>query len=258
MPSDDVEEEEEECEPEKENVKEIRSWLEDVSGDLNIHNDGSMNIRPSGPSCTGLIELEGINASMTDNAAWYEYSKETVLPTPDMNDDSGIAMSDYLQLDPALMRGRGSGPPFNMPAGGFFEHEQPSPNTRKTSYIPHELGTENQPLSDTTGCFQPNHAVSLEGSTKVAEGSDWVMGNNASLPRTTPIPSPLGNPASAPKTRPFPSPVSHSVTPSAPKSTKFRVSITLTCDQAELASALTKLTDIGDGLSIKVEQYDRE
>lgn len=240
-PSEDVEEEEEEREPEKEDIREIRTWLEDVSGDVNIQNDGSMSARPPGPSSTSLTRMEGITVSTTDNTAWYKYPKESVLRSPDMNDDSGIAMDEYLHLDPAVLRGRPTEPPFNLPAGGFFEQEQPSPNKRNTPHIPHELSTENRPLSDTAGCFQPTHTTSLDGSTKVTECNDWAMGNNPSVPKTTIS---------------FPSPVPHNGTPSAPKSTKFRVSITLTCDQAQLASALTQLTDFGTGLSISVEKYD--
>lgn len=241
-PSEDAEDEEEEQEPEKGHGKEIRTWLEDVSGDMTNQNDGSINTRPSEPSSTTLTRMEGITVSTTDNTAWYKYPKESVIQTPDMNDDSGIAMSEYLHLDPAVLRGRATEPAFNLPAGGFFDQEQPSPNKRNTSHIPHELSTENQPLSDTAGCFQPTHATSLDGSTKVPECIEWVMGNSASVTKTTPS---------------FPSPVPHgNGTPSAPKSTKFRVSISLTCDQAQLASALTQLTDFGTGLSINVEKYD--
>lgn len=233
-----MEEEEEEREPEKQNAKVIRTWLEDVSGDTDTQNDGSMTTHASGPGGTALMRMEGINVSMTDNTAWYDYAKESVLPTPDMNEDTGISMDEYLQLDLALLRGRTTEPPFNLPAGCFFEQEQPSPNKRNSPHIPHGLSTENQPLSDTAGCFQPTHATSLAGSNKVAECNDWVVGNNASVSKSTPS---------------FPSPVPHDGTP---KSTKFRVSITLTCDEAQLASALTQLSGFGTGLSISVEKYD--
>jgi hypothetical protein len=238
-PSDDAEEEEEDREPEKQHGKEIRTWLEDVSGDMTIQRDGSIKTRASGPGGTVLTRMEGINVSMTDNTTWYKYPKESILPTPDMNDDGGMAMDEYLQLDPDVLRGRGTEPTFSLPPGGFFEQEQPSPNKRNTPHIPHELSTENQPLEDTAGCFQPPHTASLDGSTKVTDCNDWVMGNSASLPKTTPS---------------FPSPVPIG-TPSAPKSTKFRVSITLTCDQAQLASALTQIAEFGTGLSISVEKY---
>lgn len=242
MRSDDVEEEEEEREPVKENVKVIRTWLEDVSSDMDIQNDGGLNMRLTGPGDTTPERMEGINVSMTDNTAWYEYSKESVLPTPEMNEDSGIAMDEYLQLDPALLRGQATEPPFNLPAGCFFEQEQTSPHKRNASHLPHGLSTANQPLSDTAGCTQPTHANLLEGSNKVPECNDWVMGNKTS---------------SVSKSRSsFPSLTPHDGTPPAPKSTKFRVSITLTCDEAQLASALTQLTDFGTGLSISVEKYD--
>lgn len=244
MRSDDVEEEEEERErePVKKNTKGIRTWLEDVSSDMDIQNDGGMNTRSSGQSGNTPVRMEGINVSMADNTAWYEYPKESVLPTPDMNEDSGIAMDDYLQLDPALLRGQATEPPFNLPGGCFFEQEQPSPHKRNTPHLPHGLSTANEPLSDTAGCTQPTHATSLDGSNKVPECNDWVMGNKASsVSKSTPS---------------FPSLAPRDGTPPAPKSTKFRVSISLTCDEAQLASALSQLTNFGIGLTISVEKFD--
>ena len=242
MRSDGAAEEEEEREPVEGNVKVIRTWLEDVSSDMDIQNDGGMNTRPSGPSGTTPVRMEEINVSMPDNTAWYEYRKESVLPTLDMNEDSGIAMEDYLQLDPALLRGQATEPPFHMPAGCFFDQQQPSPHKRNTSHLPHGLGTANQPLSDTAGCAQITHATSPDGSNKFPECNDWVMGNKtSSVSKSTPS---------------FPSLAPHDGTPPAPKSTKFRVSISLTCDEAQLASALPQLTNFGTGLSISVEKYD--
>lgn len=242
MRSDDAEEEEEEREPVKKHVKVIRNWLEDVSSDMDTQTDGGMDTRLSGPSGTTPVRMEGINVSMPDNTAWYEYPKESVLPTPDMNEDSGIAMEDYLQLDPALLRGQATESPFNLPAGCYFDQQQPSPHKRNTSHLPQAFSTANQPHSDTAGCAQPTHATSLDGSAKVPECNDWVMGNKASsVSKSTPS---------------FPSLAPHDGTPPAPKSTKFRVSISLTCDEAQLASALTQLTNFGTGLSISVEKQD--
>lgn len=250
MRSDDAEEEEEEREPVKQNGKVIRTWLEDVNSDtcMDTQKDGGMNRRPSGPGGTTTpVRMEGIPVSMPDNTAWYEYPKESVLPTPDMNEDSGIAMEDYLQLDPALLRGQATEPPFNLPAGCFFDQQQPSPqqpspHKRNTSHLPHGMSTANQPLPDTAGCTQPTHAPSLDGSNKVPECNDWVMGNKtSSVSKSTPS---------------FPSLAPHDETPPARKSTKFRLSISLTCDEAQLASALTQLTNFGTGLSINVEKYD--
>lgn len=243
MRSDDAaEEEEEEREPVKENVKVIRTWLEDVSSDMDMQTDGGMNTRPSGPGGTTPVRMEEINVSMPENTPWYEYPKESVLPTLDTNGDSGIAMEDYLQLDPALLRGQATEPPFNLPAGCFFDQQQPSPHKRNTSHLPHGLNTANQPLSDTPGCTQPTHATSLDGSTKFPECNDWVMGKKtSSVSKSTPS---------------FPSLAPHDGTPPAPKSTKFRVSISLTCDEAQLALALPQLTNFGTGLSINVEKYD--
>lgn len=245
MPSDDGEEEEEEKEPVKGSVKVIRTWLEDVSSDMDTQNDSSMNARPSGPGGTTPVRMDGINVAMTENTAWYEYSKENVLPTPaEMEEDDGIAMDEYLQLDPALLRGQPTEPHFNLAPGCFFEQEQTSPHKRNASNLPHGLSTANLPPSDTAACTQPTHANSLEGSNKVPECNDWAMGNT-------------GKASSVSKSTPsFPSLVPHDGTPSAPKSAKFRVSISLTCDEAQLASALTQLTDFGTGLSISVEKYD--
>lgn len=246
MRSDDFEEEEEEREPVREpakaNGKIIHTWLEEVSSDMDVQNDGEANTRPSGPGGTTPVRMEGMNVSMTGNTAWYEYPKESVLPTPDMNEDGGIVMEDYLQLDPALLRGQGSEPAFNLPPGCYFEHEQPSSHKRNASHLAPGLSTANQPLSDNAACTQPTHAASLEGGNKVPECNDWVMSNKtASVARSTPS---------------FPSLGPRDRTPSALKSTKFRVSITLTCDEAQLASALTQLTDFGTGLSISVEKYE--
>lgn len=236
MQSDDAEEEEEERQPVKENVKVIRTWLEDVNS------DGGMNTRSSGLSGTTPVTMEGITVSMPDDTAWYDYSKESVLPTPDMNEDSGMAMEDYLQLDPAMLRGQDTEPSFNLTAGCFFDQQQQSPHKRNTSHLPHGLSTVNQPLSDTARCTQPTHAASLDGRNKVPECNDWVMGNKtSSVSKSTPS---------------FPSLAPHDATPPAPKSTKFRVSISLTCDEAQLASALTQLTNFGTGLSISVEKHD--
>lgn len=247
MRSDDAEEEEEEREPVKQNGKVIRTWLEDVSSDRETQKDGGMNRRPSGPSGTTPVRMEGISVSMPDDTAWYEYPKESVLPTPDMNEDSVIAMEDYLQLDPALLRSQATEPSFNLPAGCFLDQQQlspqqPSPHKRNISHIPHGLSTANQPPPDTAGCTQTTHAPSLDGGNKVAECNDWVMGNKtSSVSKSTPS---------------FPSLAPHDGTPPAPKSTKFRLSISLTCDEAQLASALTQLTSFGTGLSINVEKYD--
>lgn len=244
MPSDDVEEEEEEREPVREKVKGIHTWLEDVSSDKSIQTDGGMNARPSSrPNGTMPVRMEGINVAITDNTVWYEYPKESVLPTPDMDEENGMAMDEYLQLDPALLRDPATEPTFHLAPGSFFEQEPPSPHKRNASHLPHGLSSTNQPLSDTTGGTQPGtqptHAPSLEGSNR---GPECNMENKtSSVSRSTPS---------------FPSLAPHDGTPLAPKSTKFRVSISLTCDEAQLASALTQLTNFGSGLSISVEKQE--
>lgn len=240
MQSDDVEEEEEEREPVKEKGKVIRTWLEDVSSDMDTQTDGGMNRPASRPSGTMSVRMEGINVAMPDNTAWYEYPKESVLPTPDMNEDSGIAMEEYLHLDPALLRDQAPEPPFNLQGGCFFGQEPPSPHKRNASDLPPGLSTANQPLSDTARCTQNTQATSLQGSNKGPECNDWVTGN-----KTTSVSKPTPS---------FPSLTPHDETPPAPKSAKFRVSITLTCDEMQLASALTQLTGFGAGLSISVEK----
>ncbi|OHF04552.1 myb family transcription factor [Colletotrichum orchidophilum] len=205
MRSDDAEGEEE-TEPVKENVKVIRTWLKDVSSDMDTQNDGGMNTRPSGPIGSPPVRMEGINVSMPDNTAWYEYAKESVLPTPDMNEGSGIAMEDYLQLDPALLRGQATEPPFNLPAGCFFDEQQQSLHKRNTSHLPDAMSTANQTLSDTAGCAQHTHAHSLDGSNQVTECNDAVVGSKTSVSKSTP----------------FTSLAPHDETPPTLKSTKFR------------------------------------
>lgn len=243
LQSDDVEDEEEEQEPEKETVQVIRTWLEDVSGDPDNRNDCSMPVdtHPLGQGGTTLMRMETTNVPMAENTAWYEYPKDNVLPTPDFTDDSGMSMGEYLQLDPALLRGRGTEPSFDLPATCFFDQEPTSPNRQNPSHLAHGMMAENHLFSDGAGCFPPTHTPSLEGSNKVPDCNDWVMGNDASLPGSTSS---------------YPSPTQHNGLPPRPKSAKFRVSITLTCDQAQLALALTQITDFGTGLSISVEKCD--
>ncbi|KAG8166476.1 hypothetical protein KVR01_002165 [Diaporthe batatas] len=240
--SDDMEDEEEEREPVNKKVKVIRTWLEDLGSDTDVQTDGGMNTRPSGQNETTPVRMDGINVAMTDNTAWYDYPKENVLPTPGINEDSGMAMDEYLQLDPALLRDQAPGPPFHVAGGCFYGEEPPSPQKRNTPDLPHGLSTATQPLSDTARCTQITNGTSLAGSNKGLECDDWVMASKtASVAKSTPS---------------FPSLPPHDRAASTPKSRRFRVSVTLTCDEGQLASALTQLTGFGAGLSVSVENFE--
>lgn len=134
--------------------------------------------------------------------------------------------------------------------------------------------------SDTTGCFQPTPVTNSPGSlAQTPAGKDPMTGvvmeqeanSYEKASSTTPLPSPgpsigaivaaskskdwtTGNNAPGNSPSSSPSLVTQLGTSSATSASKLRVSITLTCDQAQLVSVMTQLTDYGTGVSINVEK----
>ncbi|KAJ0108721.1 hypothetical protein J7T55_011211 [Diaporthe amygdali] len=278
--SDDEEDEEEEDEPEEETDQVIHAWLDDASNDSS-NNASSRNTQRAGTGSAENARLGTINVSMPDDAlaSWDEWAK-TSLPTPNATHDSlptlspiegeSMGVDEYLQLDPALLLSGSAQQSFNIPGSCFFESDEPCTATQNTSYA----------LYDTTGCFQPTPVTNSPGSlAQTPAGKDPMTGvvmeqeanSYEKASSTTPLPSPgpsigaivaaskskdwtTGNNAPGNSPSSSPSLVTQLATSSATSTSKLRVSITLTCDQAQLVSVMTQLTDYGTGVSINVEK----